>query len=60
VENNSDLFYQEISDEISIIYSGYITNSESPYILAGENCIVQVGGIIKIFILSYKILCFYT
>ena len=60
MENNSDLFYQEISDEISIIYSGYITNSESPYILAGENCIVQVGGgIIKNFILLYMILCFY-
>jgi len=42
VEKNSDLFYQEISDEISTIISGYLCDSESPYILAGENCLVQV------------------
>ncbi|KAG4101694.1 hypothetical protein H8356DRAFT_985190 [Neocallimastix lanati (nom. inval.)] len=41
VEKNSDLFYQEISDEISTIISGYLCDSESPYILAGENCLVQ-------------------
>lgn len=41
VEKNSDLFYQEISDEISTIFSGYINDSETPYILAGENCLVQ-------------------
>ncbi|ORX46466.1 hypothetical protein BCR36DRAFT_405737 [Piromyces finnis] len=41
VENNSDLFYQEISDEITAVSSGYVSNSETPYILVGENCLVQ-------------------
>ncbi|ORX77874.1 hypothetical protein BCR32DRAFT_295342 [Anaeromyces robustus] len=41
VEKNSDLFYHEISDEITTTISGYICNSESPYILVGENCLVQ-------------------
>ncbi|OUM63270.1 hypothetical protein PIROE2DRAFT_10239, partial [Piromyces sp. E2] len=41
VEKNSDLFYQEISDEITTVFSGYVCDSEAPYILAGENCLVQ-------------------
>jgi len=42
VEKNSDLFYHEIPDEISTVFSGYVCDSETPYILAGENCLVQV------------------
>lgn len=41
VENNSDLFYQDVADGVNSLLVGVMGNTTAPLVLAGGNCSIQ-------------------